>query len=80
MSGHIKIHGPFPPPTGLLGPYARTTESFVYQIFDQKGRKLMGGSHGASSKATLIARTKRFAAEKGLVDPTIEFITPNEAK
>lgn len=79
MSGHIKIHGPFPPPTGLLGPYASTTESFVYQIFNQQGRKLVGGSHGGS-KATLIARTKRLAAEKGLVDPTIEFITPDEAK
>lgn len=79
MSGHIKIHGPFPPPTGIVGPYASTTESYVYQIFNQQGRKLIGGTYGPDRDA-LVAFARRLATQKGMADPTIEFITPNEAK
>ena len=66
----IKIHGPFPPPTGLCGPNARKTASHVYQIFDASGCKLIGGTSGPDT-AFAIARAKKYAAEKGLIDPEI---------
>ncbi len=65
----IEIAGPFSPPVGLCGPFARRTESHVFQIF-KGGRKIVGGTFGAdleNGKALAL----RLAAEKGLVNPQI---------
>lgn len=68
--GEIRILGPFPPPAGIVGPYARRTESYVYQVFDAAGRKLIGGTSG-SDRATCIAHARQLAAEKGILNPAI---------
>jgi hypothetical protein len=76
-TGHIKISWNPPPSGGILGPFARKTGSYVYQIFDATGRKLIGGTAsdmGADSLERVINRAKGFATEKGLSNPTLEII------
>lgn len=75
MAGHIRVTGPFPPPNPFLYPNGRKTESHVYQVLDDNGRKLVGGSFGADTAAAL-AYAKRQAAAKGFEAPTVEIITP----
>lgn len=75
MPGLIKIKGPFPPPNPFLYPNGRKTAHHLYQIFDDAGRQLIGGTNGPDLDDT-IARAKRFAAEKGLTDPTVEIERP----
>lgn len=77
MAGHIRIKGPFPPPTGFVGPFARTTASHIYQVFDDAGRKLVGGSFGPDP-AAVLAYAKRVAAEKGFDAPTVEIIPADD--
>lgn len=75
MTGRIEIKGPFPPPNPFLYPSGRKTPSFVYQIFNGEGRKVMGGMSGPDLETTK-ARVLGFAAEKGLTSPTVEIVTP----
>jgi len=75
-SGHIRVKGPFPPPTGLLGPNARRTESHVYRVFDQSGRTILSGTFGPDTCAA-VAWAKRLAAEKGLPEATVEVVGPD---
>jgi hypothetical protein len=72
MMDYIIIMGPFPPPTGILGPNARRTNSHVYQIF-KDGHKIIGGTFGADLEACK-AMVKRLAETKGLVNPQIKVI------
>lgn len=73
----VVIKGPFPPPSGLVGPFARTTESHVYQIW-KDGRQLMGGSFGPDP-AACRAYALRMAAEKGLTDPPVILLPASPA-
>ncbi len=72
-TGHIKLKGPIPPPSGLLYPSGRKTAFHVYQIFNREGRKIMGGSCGPDPSAAL-AYVKSLAAAKDLPDATVEIV------
>ena len=71
--GEIRILGPFPPPTGIVGPGARRTESYVYQVFNAAGCRLIGGTYGPDREKCL-AWARRMAAEKaGLNNPAVTY-------
>lgn len=71
----VVVKGPFPPPTGLVGPHARRTESHIYQVW-KDGRQLIGGSFGPDTDAAR-AYALRMAADKGLIDPPVIMMPAN---
>lgn len=77
MQALIVIKGPFPPPSGVVGPNARRTESHVYQLFDERGRKLVGGTFGPD-RELCRAHALKVAASKGLDTPRVEYANPSE--
>ncbi len=56
------------PPTGILGPNAKTEAGHVYQVFAASGSKLVGGSHGPD-RARVEAYARKVATEKGIHAP-----------
>lgn len=60
-----------PAPTGIIGPDARRTPSHGYQIWNEQGRKIMGGSFGPD-REKCIAYALKLAAEKGLPNPELD--------
>lgn len=76
-AGHIQIKGPFPGVNPILYPNGRHTPSYVYQVFNDKGGKMHGGSSGSDLDAT-IAYTKGLALAKGFSNPSIDII-PGDA-
>lgn len=67
----IEIIGPFPPPTGLCGPFARRTAYHVYRVY-KDGRQLIGGTYGPDPDAEGAERLAlRYADEKGVMDPAV---------
>lgn len=70
----VVIKGPFPPPRGVVGPFARMTESHIYQVW-KDGRQLIGGSFGPDPEACKAWALKQ-AAAKGLIDPPVIVLPP----
>lgn len=62
----------FPPPTGILGPYARRTDYHAYRVLSATGQVLVGGTFGPNTDDAM-AYALKVAAEKGIENPKVIF-------
>jgi hypothetical protein len=60
----------FPPPTGILGPYARRTPYHVFRVLSASGAALVAGTCGQDHEAAMTYVLK-VAREKGIFNPKI---------